>query len=404
MSAPASSRGLLHDAADKVVAIAELRESIQVSFRPDIGSPTSTIEIHEVPGYAKHTNRTLDALRATGIEECTADTMSWCAAAAGVDLAGFTAAPTVPLDPSMVAIDGFRAVLANLAITITANWQGTIDQTDPEFLHDLRIAVRRSRTVLADAKQVLPGAVRDHARKEFAWLGDLTSTPRDLDVYLLEWANYTDPLGADVAPMLEPVRALLERRRTHGHIELERGLHSARAASIMSSWQTWLAEPLDGDHLPRRAHRPLGPLVAKRIVRAHDVLGERGRLIGPDTPAEQVHDLRKDAKKLRYLLECFGSLLPDKARKQYVKRLKALQDNLGEHQDAEVHVQMLRTVAPEIRKAGASANTMDAIGHLIEQLDQQRLAARAEFADRFADYDTPSTQRALDAMLDGITE
>ena len=52
---------------------------------------------------------------------------------------------------------------------LSPNWQGTFDQTDTEFLHDLRITVRRPRTVLADAKQVLPAAILDHTRDEFAW-------------------------------------------------------------------------------------------------------------------------------------------------------------------------------------------------------------------------------------------
>ena len=205
-----------------------------------------------------------------------------------------------------------------------------------------------------------------------------------------------------MASLLEPVRDLLERQRSDGHVELERGLLSERAATVMDSWQAWLTEPLDGEVLPAWAGRPLGPLVAKRITRAHDLLLERGRLIGPDTPAAQVHDLRKDAKKLRYLLECFGSLLPKGARKKYVRRLKALQDNLGEHQDAEVHVQMLRAVATDLHETGVPVDTIVAIGLLTERLDQQRHAARVEFAEHFADYDTPATQRALDAMLDGI--
>ncbi len=306
---------------------------------------------------------------------------------------------TTPLDADMAAIDGFRLVLADLADTITANWQGTIDQSDPEFLHDLRIAVRSTRTVLANAKQVLPAARLAPIRSEFAWLADLTSTPRDLDVYLLEWSNYTGPLGAEVTPALEPVRDLLERRRADSHIELERGLRSKRATTLMRTWQAWLVESPISETLPRRADQPLGRLVAKRVANAHGTLLEHGRQIGPDTPAAQIHDLRKDAKKLRYLLESFGSLLPQRARKKYVQRLKAVQDTLGEHQDAEVHIQLLRTVATELHAAGASADTMVAIGRLTERLDQQRLASRVEFTGRFADYDTPATARALDAML-----
>ena len=88
-----------------------------------------------------------------GLEASASDTLTQCAAAAGVDLAGFTDSPTVPLDRTMPAVDGFRAVLANLADTIVANWQGTVDQVDPEFLHDLRVAVRRTRTVVSPGQE-----------------------------------------------------------------------------------------------------------------------------------------------------------------------------------------------------------------------------------------------------------
>jgi len=396
--------GVLRDSAGKVQVVATRHEAVQVVDRQDITCPAVAIEIHEVPGYTKRAERILTTLRDLGIEESKTDILGSCANAAGVDLGGFAASATVPLDPEMAPIDGFRLILANLAETIKANWQGSIDQTDPEFLHDLRIAVRRTRTVLANAKQVVPTDVLDHTRDEFSWLADLTSAPRDLDVYLLEWSSYIDPLGRDLAPLLEPVRELLEHQRADAHTAFERGMRSKRATTLMTTWQRWLAKPVDTSPPATPPRRPLGPLVAKRIARANEDLLERGRLIGPATPAEKVHDLRKDAKELRYLLECFGSLLPAGARKRYVRRLKALQDNLGEHQDAEVHVNMLRTIAHELHATGASADTMLALGQLTELLDQRRRAARAEFAERFARYDTPATQRALDAVLEGIGE
>ena len=76
--------------------------------------------------------------------------------------------------PTMSAIDGFRAVLANLRDAMVANWDGTIADIDPEFLHDLRVAVRRTRVVLANAKRVLPEEVRQRAREDFAWFGEIT--------------------------------------------------------------------------------------------------------------------------------------------------------------------------------------------------------------------------------------
>jgi CHAD domain-containing protein len=392
------------DSTGKVVATAELREHVGVIDLPGVGCPESTIEIHEVTGYTKRARRSVEVLHGLGLSLCETDTLSQCATAAHVDLAGFTATATVPLDPATPAVDGIRAVLANLAGAITANWQGTIHQSDPEFLHDLRIAVRRTRTVLAGGKAVLPATVRDPASDGFAWLGGFTGPARDLDVYLIEWDRYTERLGAEVVSSLVPVRALLERRRADAHVELERALRSQRAADLIRTLTTWLDEPLDGERPELRAERPLGRLVATRIARAHAVLIERGRMIDCDSPADQVHDFRKDAKRLRYLVECFGSLLPDASRKRFMKRLKALQDNLGEHQDAVVHVTMLRAIARELSEAGASPDAMIAIGQLIERLDQQRNAARAEFAERFAGFDTPSTQGFLEAMLKAINE
>ena len=107
--------------------------------------------------------------------------------------------PEAELRPDLPAIEGFRSVLADLAEVIARNRQGTMERADPEFLHDLRVAARRSRAVLAAGGRVIPDDVRREARLGFALLSDLTGPPRDLDVYLLGWAAYTEPLGPHAA-------------------------------------------------------------------------------------------------------------------------------------------------------------------------------------------------------------
>jgi CHAD domain-containing protein len=125
---------------------------------------------------------------------------------------------------------------------------------------------------------------------------------------------------------------------------------------------------------------------------------DRGRSITPATPAETVHELRKDAKKLRYLIECFGGLFEKGPRAAFVGRLKSLQDTLGEHQDAEVHAHALRTIADDPRLRW-SADTLLAIGQLIERLEQRRTASRGELAERFAEFDRKQTRAALKELL-----
>ena len=175
---------------------------------------------------------------------------------------------------------------------------------------------------------------------------------------------------------------------------------SAPVVELLDRWRTWLAS---GDGAPGpHGERPLVDVVVRRIDKAEQRLLDHGRAIRPETPAEHVHEVRKDAKRLRYLLECFGSLLPAAERKTFVKRLKALQDNLGEHQDAEVHAGRLRTVAGELPPTTAP-ETLVALGQLVEQLERRRVEAREAFADRFAEYDSKATRKAMRAMLDGAT-
>ena len=73
-----------------------------------------------------------------------------------------------------------------------------------------------------------------------------------------------------------------------------------------------------------------------------------GSAIDDHSPAEALHDLRKQGKELRYLFELFGSLFPKDALGSAIKDLKWLQDNLGEFQDTEVQRLAVRAFAEEL--------------------------------------------------------
>ena len=68
-----------------------------------------------------------------------------------------------------------------------------------------------------------------------------------------------------------------------------------------------------------------------------------GKAIDDDSPAEDLHELRKVGKELRYLLEFFVEPLPaPRSTKPFIKTLKGLQDQLGRFQDHEVQANALR--------------------------------------------------------------
>jgi CHAD domain-containing protein len=381
------------DRRGKVVARAELHERVAANGHV---LASWLLELSGVAGHDDAEAQAVHRLAACGLEAEPCDFVSAVAAASGHDLRGHERSPMVALDRREPALDGYRRVLANLAATIDDNLAGTIEDIDIEFLHELRVAVRRTRSVLAEAKGVIPPDIRDRYREAFGWLGDVTSPPRDLDVYVVGWDDYVAPLAAEGRDSLDRVLAALQRRRKAAHAELARTLRSDACREVLDGWTRWLADP----HVSPLDARHLGPVVARRVAKAqHKVLTD-GRSITPDTPAERLHDLRKDTKKLRYLLECFGSLFPAKDRKAFVAQLKALQDNLGEHQDAEVHLAQLRDLAHDLHaRATVDTDALLAMGRLSDHLDRRRAEERAAFVDRFAAYDTKANHRILDAML-----
>lgn len=357
------------------------------------------VDIIELAGYPKPAAELRDLVEGRGWQRLDGDLVDVAAAASGVRLTGYAVAVGVPLTPGMTAIEGFRTVLANLHEAMVANWDGTIADIDPEFLHDLRVAVRRSRVVLANARRVVDEELRARARTELGWIGTVTGPARDLDVYELEWPAYTADLDAAASAALQPLRRHLGDLRADAHAELARQLTSPRARVDLDVWEQWLDRPVDASLQGDRHDDALATTIARRVRSSHRRMIERGRAITPATPAETVHELRKDGKKLRYLIECFGGLYEKAPRAAFVSRLKALQDVLGSHQDAEVHADALRQLAGEPEREW-SVDTLVAIGQLVGRLEQVRVSSRRQLAERFADFDRSKTNDALDALLE----
>lgn len=392
-----SATAVQRDDLARAIATVTVNDAISL---PTGGEVPATVQVAPALRNPKPAERILDHLTELGFAATDHDLLGLVIAAAGVDLGGYTSTATVALHIDMPAAAGFQAVLANLADSIEANWQGTIHDLDTEFLHELRVAVRRTRSVLGQSKRVLPESLRSRFREDFAWLAGATGPTRDLDVYTLEWPKYVADMAVPNIEALRPVLEHIVRHRAAARAELVGVLESERAHTLLANWRVALAtEP--AEH-PPQAEAPLGRVVAKRFRQAHQTVLHQGRLIDVDSPAEHLHDLRKDAKKLRYIVECFAGAMPGKLHKKFVRQLKGLQDNLGEHQDAEVHADELGVVAHELGDEHSTAETLLALGQLTERLQQTQRDARAEFADRFTAYDSADTARLVDELIDAL--
>jgi CHAD domain-containing protein len=277
------------------------------------------------------------------------------------------------------------AVLRSLIDVVAFNIDGAIAGEDPEYLHQLRIAVRRSRTVQRQFRGALPALELPGLRADFRWLQRATGSARDLDVHVEEFDELRELIPESLREDLEPLRATLLDRRRAAREQLARTLRSRRLQELLEDWERLLESlvelPVD-DRLA--AERSIGVLTGARIRAVYDRILRMGESIGEQSPAASYHELRKKGKDLRYLLELFGLPLFDRdVVEPLVRVLKGLQDLLGRHQDREVQVTLLGSLAGEIALRPGGPAACLAMGALVDRLAADELAARGEFPDRF---------------------
>ena len=107
-------------------------------------------------------------------------------AATGEDPQGTSAKVNVKLDPDEPANEAAAKIFTRLVEVVRLNLPGTLDDIDSEFLHDLRVAVRRTRSLQRQFADIYPDRLQHH-RDEFKRLQAITGDLRDLDVYLLDF-------------------------------------------------------------------------------------------------------------------------------------------------------------------------------------------------------------------------
>lgn len=227
----------------------------------------------------------------------------------------------VHLDPQMGAADAFRHIAGVCLRQFRLN-EPFVERRNSDAVHQARVALRRLRSAFWIFAPILRDGQFSHLREETRWLANSLGEARDVDVLLAEFDRS------------DAMRAELEQMRQRAYAAADEALASPRARALMLDLSQWLAL---GDWLAR-------PETAKsRAMKARDFasgalerLRRKVKREGRDleTMSDDLrHDLRKDAKKLRYAVEFFMSLYDDKRSQRRAKRFLAalaeLQDSLG---------------------------------------------------------------------------
>ncbi len=289
---------------------------------------------------------------------------------------------TLPvLEPEMASLKAAKLICYSLLMVMQRNLQGVIDDIDSEFLHDFRVAVRRTRSLLALLKDRLEPDIRDRFRADFRDLGRITGPVRDLDVQLLSTKECHAQLPQSLHKGLHSFFAVLRERRTNEQDKLKKELAAPEYQRLLQDWQEYLEQESSetGKTIGQTAQRIIQKQFAK-MLRAIQALNNQ-------SPDKELHQVRIQGKKLRYALEFFRSLYPSKEIERLIRTLKQLQDDLGFWNDLSVQE---KTLAGELNKivpnTEETVSIAAAIGALLGDVERKRQLAREGLEAAFQQF------------------
>jgi CHAD domain-containing protein len=227
---------------------------------------------------------------------------------------------------------------------------------DAEEVHDMRVASRRLRAVLQSFEPALSEkALRfEPELKHFAVvLGEV----RDLDVQLGRIETWISGSPEEDRGALEELRGALVGERDAARERMMAELDSKRYERLVDTLSRMLR--LGPPRRNTLSAAPVTDAAPELVHHAYRRTRKACDSLAPESPAEDYHRLRKRCKRLRYLVESLEEVYGGPARK-LVKRIKPLQDVLGELQDAEVASERLRHIA-----TGSSGSGGHDISHAV---------------------------------------
>ncbi len=371
---------------DKTVVRLVIERHTCTQAHPQVQAPVLTrVCLKPLKGYAEEARHVQARLLAHGFIPSHTPLYAQALAVLGITPNDYTAKPQFQLDPAMRGDAAMRSILRFLFTVMRRNEAGILNDIDTEFLHDFRVASRRARSAVGQMKGVFAEPTRQRLKQDLASLGAMTNRVRDLDVYLLRQVDYRNKLPAHLQEAIEPLCDLLQRDRKQAFRSLTRKLRAKTYANLMTRWEAFLDTecPESNSEIAPNAARPIFKIAQKRLSKTSWRVVEAGNLLLAHMDDKHLHQLRIDCKKLRYLLEFFASLFPQPAIDPVLKRLRKLQDELGDFNDCCVQQETLEAYAEHFSDADA---TRQAIVHLIDALEAEKQAFKAAFPDRFKTF------------------
>ena len=339
------------------------------------GAPLRVVRLQALRGYERKTKKLFSWMTACCNGAGSTDgLLSTYFTALGRTPGDYSSKLLVQLDRGMTIRQAMSAILLSQLDMMERNTPGIRDDIDTEFLHDFRIANRRSRSLISGMRHVLPAPQQASGKQFFSWLSKQTSTLRDIDVFLLAFRQYKQLLPVKMYTQLLPLQTYLQESREKERTGLLGALDSDRYRGFIRSWRASLLENATDEN----GTGPVLKAADESVWKAWKKVRKQGRHAARTGTDEALHELRIAGKKLRYLLEALRTLFPAKDVEQAIRQLRKLQNVLGDIVDYQVQQQYLsrwQENFPGKRHRGVKA-AMDYLGKVYARREN---ATKKEF-------------------------
>jgi inorganic triphosphatase YgiF len=267
-------------------------------------------------------------------------------------------AKTPILEKDLSVHEAFARILQSCLTHLQANEEGMFQSDDVEFVHQMRVALRRMRSALNIFSDLVPSEKTEPIRQEMRWLAGELDGARNWDVCEQETLPPIVAAFPNHEGLAELQRRSAEIRRQHNE-QARSAVASSRYQKFLLTIGAWLCSPPASTAIEPANEPSLAEFAATILQKRHKQLKKRGKHIVSLSPAER-HKVRIAAKKLRYAAEFFSSLYPRKHKHAYIAALADLQDVLGILNDAATTANLLQEIQVT-EEAGSQQQAKDLI-------------------------------------------
>ena len=206
---------------------------------------------------------------------------------------------------------------------------------EPDAVHQMRSAARRARSVLASYRRLFSAVAVRRLRDELKWLGGVLGVPRDAEVLMDRLRGHVEELPPDQASplVLESVERDLGARIDSGYRKVQKVLLSERYFRLLDDLEAFRDQPPvrpKGGAPARKVGAKAVEKAARRLRRSHKA-AKNSRKGARHEMA--LHQVRKDAKRLRHVGESVGPVYGKRAAR-IAKAARKQQQILGDFHDS----------------------------------------------------------------------